>query len=134
MTVQARKFGFGVPWESLFGYSQALQAGETLYISGQVSHDADGAFVGAGDFELQTRTTFANLDKVLDQFGATRNQVVESTALIIDMRENFASLARLHAEYFAEHRPTSTAMGVVALALPEQLIEIGAVVRLDLET
>ncbi|MFG3659756.1 Rid family hydrolase [Streptomyces sp. NPDC047706] len=122
-----------MPWESHFGFSQALQAGETLYISGQLSHDEAGAFVGADDFELQVRTTFANLDKVLRQFGASRDQVVETTALIVDLRRNFEVLARLHAEYFAEHRPTSTVMGVVALVLPEQLVEIGAVVRLDLE-
>ncbi|MFD5572579.1 RidA family protein [Streptomyces cadmiisoli] len=134
MTVQARKFGYGVPWESLYGFSQALQAGETVYVSGQLSHDEAGNFIGAGDFELQTRTTFDNLDRVLKQFGAARNQIVETTTLVVDLRENFDTLARLHAQYFDQHRPTSTAMGVVELALPDQLIEIGAVVRLDLET
>ncbi|AWW36024.1 RidA family protein [Streptomyces cadmiisoli] len=134
MTVQARKFGYGVPWESLYGFSQALQAGETVYVSGQLSHDEAGTFIGAGDFELQTRTTFDNLDRVLKQFGAARNQIVETTTLVVDLRENFETLARLHAQYFDRHRPTSTAMGVVELALPDQLIEIGAVVRLDLET
>lgn len=56
------------------GYSQAVQAGDTLYVSGQLSHDSTGAFIGAGDFELQVRTTLDNLDRVLEHFGATRDQ------------------------------------------------------------
>ncbi|MCX4429129.1 RidA family protein [Streptomyces mirabilis] len=49
-----------MPWESLYGYSQAIQVGDAVYVSGQVSHDRDGNFVGAGDFELQVKTTLAN--------------------------------------------------------------------------
>ncbi|MFI9042632.1 RidA family protein [Streptomyces sp. NPDC053726] len=133
MTVQPQVFGFDVPWESLYGYAQALRAGETLYISGQLSHDAAGTFIGEGDFELQARTTLANLDLVLKNFGATRNQIVETTVLLRNLRENFDATARLHAEYFGKHRPTSTVLGVSDLALPDQLLEVGAVVRLDLE-
>lgn len=133
MTVRSKEFVFGMPWESLYGYSQAVQAGDTLYISGQLSHDSTGAFVGVGDFELQVRTTFGNLDRVLEHFGATRDQIVETTVLVKDLREHFEAVARLHAEYCGHHRPTSTVMGVSDLALPDQLVEIGAVVRLDLE-
>ncbi|MFJ2952752.1 RidA family protein [Streptomyces sp. NPDC087226] len=133
MSIQAETFDFGVPWESLYGYSQALRVGDTVYISGQLSHDKDGAFVGAGDFALQTSTTFANLDLVLEHFGASRRQVVETTVLVRNLREHFDTLAPLHAQYFGEHRPTSTVTGVSDLALPEQLIEVGAVVRLDLD-
>ncbi|MFE1522314.1 RidA family protein [[Kitasatospora] papulosa] len=131
---QAKMFGFGMPWESIAGYSQALQAGETLYISGQLSHDDTGTFIGAGDIDIQTKTSFDNLDLVLGHFGATRKQVVETTLLIVDLRQHFEVVARRHAEYFDGHRPTCTALGVVDLALPEQLIEIGAVVRLDLNS
>ncbi|MFJ5220818.1 RidA family protein [Streptomyces sp. NPDC088354] len=132
MTVQSQEFAFGMPWESLYGYSQAVQAGDTLYISGQLSHDSTGAFIGEGDFELQMRTTLGNLDRVLEHFGATRDQIVETTILVRGLREHFDTVARLHAAYCGEHRPTSTVMGVSDLALPAQLVEIGAVVRLDM--
>src|SRR5947208_11631435 len=56
---------FGMPWEKLYGFTQAIRVGPTLYISGQLSHDMEANFVGEGDFELQVRTTFANLDRVL---------------------------------------------------------------------
>ncbi|MGW1174658.1 RidA family protein [Kitasatospora sp. NPDC002543] len=133
MSTQVKAFGFGMPWESLYGYSQATQVGDTVYVSGQLSHDQHGTFVGADDFELQVRTTLENLDLVLRQFGAERGQVVETTVLVRNLRENFDTAARLHAEYFGEHRPTSTIMGVSDLALPDQLVEIGALVRLDVK-
>jgi len=131
MPVQCAEFAFGMPWESLYGYSQAVRAGDTVYISGQLSHDSAGAFVGVDDFELQVKTTFDNLDRVLEHFGATRDQIVETTVLVKGLRENFETVARLHAAYCGDHRPTSTVMGVSDLALPDQLVEIGAVVRLD---
>ncbi|MFE7191374.1 RidA family protein [Kitasatospora sp. NPDC057541] len=133
MSSQVKEFGFGMPWESLYGYSQAVQVGETVYVSGQLSHDRHGDFVGAGDFELQVRTTLENLDLVLRQFGAERSQIVETTVLVRNLRENFEAAARLHADYFGEHRPTSTVMGISDLALPDQLVEIGALVRLDVK-
>ncbi|MER6620788.1 MULTISPECIES: RidA family protein [unclassified Streptomyces] len=133
MTSQVKTFGFGMPWESSYGYSQAVQAGDTVYVSGQLSHDRHGDFVGAGDFGLQVRTTLENLDLVLERFGAERGQIVETTVLVRNLRENFDAMARLHAEYFGEHRPTSTVMGVPDLALPDQLVEIGALVRLDVK-
>lgn len=133
MSSQAKVFGFGMPWESLYGYSQATQVGDTVYVSGQLSHDHHGNFVGADDFELQVRTTLENLDLVLGQFGAERSQIVETTVLVRKLRENFDTTARLHAEYFGEHRPASTVMGVSDLALPDQLVEIGALVRLDVK-
>ncbi|MGW0117899.1 RidA family protein [Streptomyces sp. NPDC003327] len=131
MSSQMKVFGFGMPWEALYGYSQATQVGDTVYVSGQLSHDRHGNFVGADDFELQVRTTLENLDRVLGQFGAERSQIVETTVLVRKLRENFDTTARLHAEYFGEHRPASTVMGVSDLALPDQLVEIGALVRLD---
>ncbi|MYY87533.1 MULTISPECIES: Rid family hydrolase [unclassified Streptomyces] len=131
MSSQAKAFGFGMPWESLYGYSQAVQVQDTVYVSGQLSHDRNGDFVGVGDFELQVRTTLENLDLVLGQFGAERSQIVETRVLVRNLRENFETTARLHAEYFGEHRPTSTVMGIADLALPDQLVEIGALVRLD---
>ncbi|MGH2597978.1 MAG: RidA family protein [Dehalococcoidia bacterium] len=118
---------FGMPWERRYGYAQAIQAGPTLYISGQLSHDMDANIVGEGDFELQVRTTFANLDRILESYGAHRNQVVQTTVYVKDLRRRFDEIARLHAEYFGEHRPPSTVLGVVDLAEPLQLVEIAAV-------
>jgi enamine deaminase RidA (YjgF/YER057c/UK114 family) len=116
-----------MPWEEHYGYAQALQAGSTLYISGQLSHDMEANIVGEGDFDLQVRTTFANLDRILESYGVRRNQIVQTTVYVKDLRRHFDAIARLHAEYFGGHRPTSTVLGVVDLAEPLQLVEIAAV-------
>jgi enamine deaminase RidA (YjgF/YER057c/UK114 family) len=122
---------FGVPWEAMYSYSQAVRRGSTIYISGQLSHDLEANFVGEGDFELQTRTALANLDRVLEHFGASRQAVVETTVFVKDLRQHFEDICRLHAEYFGTHWPTSNLIGVADLALPPQLVEIAAVAILD---
>lgn len=125
-------FNHGVPWEDAYGYSQALRVGDTVYISGQLAHDSQG-LVGEGDIVKQCEATFANLDRVLENFGAARSQVINTAVVLVNLRENFAEAAAAHRAYFGDHRPASTALGVEALALPGQLVEVRAVVRLDLQ-
>lgn len=133
MSATVKYFNYGVPWEGLFGFSQAMQVGETVYISGQLAHDDEGNFIGEGDFDAQIAATLENLDKVLKHFGASRRQVVETTVLVVGLRDHFDAAAAAHSRFFGDHHPTSTVSGVVALALPVQLVEIGAVVRLDID-
>ena len=126
MGVGQASYDFGVPGEASYGFTQAIKVGSTLYISGQLSQDMEGNFVGEDDFELQVRTTLANLDRVLDHYGAGRDDVVQTTVLVKDFERN--DVSRLHSEYFGSRRPTSTLLGVVALgAGPQQLVEIAAI-------
>jgi hypothetical protein len=64
--------GLGMPWEDEYGYAQAVKVDDTIYISGQLSHDDGGNLVGAAppDMEAQMRQTYANAKKTLGQFGA----------------------------------------------------------------
>ncbi len=119
-------FGFGVPWEDVANYSQAVRAGDRLFISGQLSHDMEGNFLEAGDVGAQADVAFANLDMILQQFGAERTDIAEINIFLMDLRNNFAPTAAACKRYFGDHRPASNVFGVVALALPEQLIEIAA--------
>lgn len=133
MNLETQSFNHDVYWEETYGYSQALKVGDTIYISGQLAHDQDGNLIGEGDYALQIKTTFDQLDKILNHFGATRNQIVEDTVMMVGLREHFAATAEAHKAYFGDHRPTSTSLGVVELAIPGQLVEIAAVVRLDVK-
>lgn len=123
-------FGFGVPWEEAANYSQAVKAGNLLFVSGQLSHAEDGTFVGEGDFERQLETTFVNLDKVLANFGADKTDIAEVNVFIVNLRENFEATGDGLSRYFGAHRPANNALGVAALAFPEQLIEVAATVVL----
>jgi enamine deaminase RidA (YjgF/YER057c/UK114 family) len=94
---------FGVPWEDTYGYVQAVRAGNTIYISGQLSHDAEGAFIAPAQLDLsgriteascteaQMRATYANAVRILAHFGATLDHVVEETIYAIDVDAAFAA-------------------------------------------
>ena len=131
--IEKQVYGHGVAWEESFGYSQGLRCGDTLYISGQLAHDMEGKFIGIGDFTAQMRAAFENIDKVLAHFGASKNQIVNTTVLILNPVENFTLAAAAHREYFGDHRPASTTLGVVGLAFVEQLVEIAVTVRIDMQ-
>ncbi len=77
---------FGVPWEADFGYSQAVCAGNLIFISGQLSHDEQGNFAGEGNFEEQLRQTYANMksllgncaDKILTSEGRKNGRITRN--------------------------------------------------------
>ncbi|CAM5251369.1 RidA family protein OS=Streptomyces alboniger OX=132473 GN=CP975_00810 PE=3 SV=1 [Streptomyces alboniger] len=121
-------FNHNVPAESDFGYSQAIKSGELIHASGQLAFDESGDFLHAGDFAAQLKQTYANMDKVLDHYGVTRNQVVSQTLYVVNLRENAAVTAEGNLAYFGDHHPASTVLGVTELTLPGQVIEISFVV------
>ncbi|GAA2269235.1 RidA family protein [Streptomyces atrovirens] len=121
-------FSYDVPAESDFGYAQAIRSGELVHVSGQLAFDDAGEFLHAGDFAAQLGRTHANMDKVLDHYGATRNQIVSQTLYVVDLRRNATATAEGNLAYFGEHRPASTVVGVTELTLPGQLVEIAFVV------
>jgi enamine deaminase RidA (YjgF/YER057c/UK114 family) len=128
-----QSYSHNVSGEREFGFAQAVKVGGTIYVSGQLSHDEEGNFIHANDFDAQVKQTFANLDKVLDHFGVTRNQIVQDTVFVVNLREHNKAVAAAHLEYFGEHRPTSTTVGAEALFFPGQLIEINVIISTDLE-
>ncbi|MBC7805114.1 MAG: RidA family protein [Akkermansiaceae bacterium] len=124
-------YNHGVAWEEAYGVSQGYCVSGTIYISGQFSHDMQGAFVGAGDFEAQTRQTLENLDRVLAGFGVTKLNIAELVIYLTNPQEDYERCVVLLKEYGAKNRPAGTLLGVTALAFPEQRIEIRAVAHTD---
>jgi 2-iminobutanoate/2-iminopropanoate deaminase len=121
-------FNHNVPAEGDFGYAQAIRSGELIHVSGQVAFDETGAFRHADDFAAQLTLVHANADKVLDHYGATRNQVISQTLYLVNLQQNAVAMAEANRAYFGDHRPVSTAIGVTELTFPGQLIEISFVV------
>ncbi|GAA2652401.1 hypothetical protein GCM10009864_16130 [Streptomyces lunalinharesii] len=64
-------FRYDMPAESDFGHSPAIRSGELVHVSGQLAFDEAGEFLHAGGFAAQVKQTHANMDKVLDHYGAT---------------------------------------------------------------
>lgn len=128
----------GVAWEQAFGYVQAVQVKDTIYISGQLSHDGDGKLIAPAaldaegrplDFsqmEEQIRQTYVNAKKLLSEYGATLDDVVEETLYVLDVPSAFAAGSKVRKEMYGTETPAvaSNLIGMSALAFPEQIVEI----------
>ena len=95
-------------------YSQAIQAGNTIYVSGQLPIDpTTGAFAG-NDIATQTRQSLTNIKAILAEAGADMSNVVKTTVLLADIGE-FAAMNAVYAEFFAEPYPARAAYQVANL-------------------
>jgi enamine deaminase RidA (YjgF/YER057c/UK114 family) len=104
-------------------FSQAVQVGETVWVSGQVGIDHDGK-IPAG-IEAQAALAFENLKGVLGAAGATLEDVVELTTFHRDMKE-MPGFAKVKASYLPKDFPAWTAVGTSELALPDLRVEVRA--------
>jgi 2-iminobutanoate/2-iminopropanoate deaminase len=120
-----------MPWEKEYGYSQAVKVGDTIYVSCQVSHDDSGNIVSPGDMEAQMRQTYANIRKVLAQYGATMDNIVDEILFVTDMNTAFAAAVKCRKDVFFDALVVaSTIVQVQRLAFPELMIEIKCVAKL----
>ena len=95
-------------------YSQAIQAGSTIYVSGQLPIDpATGAFP-AEDIRTQTRQSLTNMKNILAEAGADMSAVVQTTVLLADIAD-FAAMNEVYAEFFTAPYPARAAFQVAAL-------------------
>jgi enamine deaminase RidA (YjgF/YER057c/UK114 family) len=119
-------------WQDRFGFSQGWRvdgARSVVFLAGQAAISSDGEVVGAGDFEVQTRRTFENLRTVLEQAGASFDDVPKVTAYLTDLTR-IQDYARVRDEFITGPPPASTAVEVSSLALPGMLIEVDAIATL----
>lgn len=111
--------------------SQGYRINDTIYISGQYSHDMKGVIVGVGDFKAQARQTLENIDRVLAGFHVRRSNIAELVVYLTNPREQSEPLIPIMQEYLGDHRPAATVIGTTGLYYPEQLIEIRVVAHAD---
>jgi 2-iminobutanoate/2-iminopropanoate deaminase len=105
-------------------YSQAVKAGNVLYTSGQIPLDPVTNEMLTGPFDAQVRRVFDNLAAVLAAAGTDFAHVVKATVYLTNLA-NFQELNTIYAEYFGDHKPARSTVGVAQL--PK-----GAPVEIDL--
>lgn len=106
-------------------YSQAVQAGGSIYVSGQLPiNPATGEFAGA-DIRAQARQSLENIKAILAAAGTDMAHVVKTTVLLQDMAD-FVAMNEVYAEYFSEPYPARAAFQVAKLP-KDALVEIEAV-------
>jgi 2-iminobutanoate/2-iminopropanoate deaminase len=116
--------------EPLSHYTDAVQAGGLLFLSGAIAVDGDGELVGGDDVLAQARQVFANLAAVLAAAGAGFADVVKVTVYLTDVDDRPA-VNGLRKELFGAARPASTLVEVSRLAVPGARIEVDAVAVVD---
>lgn len=118
-----------------YGFSQIAvsRGGTTVYISGQVAWDAQKDVGDRGDLAVQTRRAFENLRTALHAAGATLADVVSLRIYLVGEHiHRGAPVSAALREFFQPHNlPTSTWIGVAALANPDFLIEVEAVAVIE---
>ncbi len=95
-------------------YSQAVRAGETVYLSGQIPLDPETMELVGGGVDAQIRQVFDNLAAVAEAAGGGLADVVKITVYLTDLG-NFARVNEIMAQYFDEPYPARAAIGVAGL-------------------
>jgi len=114
----------GSKWEPLLGYSRAVVAGNTIYVSGTCGVEADGTV--APDMYGQAKRALEIINAALGQAGAGLKDVVRTRIFTTDVSK-FEEIAKAHGEAFSHVRPATTIVEVVRLVDECFLIEIEAV-------
>ena len=97
-----------------------------IYVSGQIANDLEGTLVGRGDLRAQTRQVFENLRAILEANGATFSDVVKIGTYLTTL-EDLDAMREVRKEYLTTEPPASTAVQVVALVVPDGMIEVDLV-------
>ena len=107
-------------------FTDAVQAGDLLFVSGVVPVDGDGTLVGGDDVVAQARAVFANMGEILASAGCTFTDVVKVTVFLTDVDDR-PLINPVRQEVFGDARPASTLVEVSRLVLPEAKVEIECV-------
>ena len=95
-------------------YSQAVRAGNTVYVSGQIPLDPASGQLVSGDIEAEVRRVFDNLAAIATAAGGSLANVVKLTVFLTDLG-HFAKVNEIMATCFHEPYPARAAVGVAAL-------------------
>ncbi len=120
-----KKISTGSKWEPIVGYSRAVQVENRIYVSGTTATNESGDIVGEGDPYLQTVQALKNIERALEQSGATLAHVVRTRLFVTDIAR-WEEYGRAHGELFANVRPATTMVEVAKLISPKMLVEIEA--------
>lgn len=95
-------------------YSQAVKAGNTVYLSGQIPLDPATMTIVSDDFEAQARQVFTNLKAVCEEAAGSLGEIVKINLYLVDL-DNFAIVNEVMEEFFSAPFPARAAVGVKAL-------------------
>ena len=111
-------------WEKVFGYSRAVQIGNTIEVSGTTATEGS-SIIGVGDITLQTEYIIKKIEHSLVEANFSLADVVRTRIFITDISK-WEEVAKVHSYLFEEVMPACTLVEVSRLIHPDLLIEIEA--------
>ena len=115
----------GSPYEPIFGYSRAVRVGNQVFVAGTVAWDENGNKVGDGDVYAQAKQAIRNIEKALQDAGASLENVVRTRMFLTDISRS-EEVGKAHGEAFSNIRPASSMIGIQSLVDDWMLVEIEA--------
>lgn len=111
-----------------FPFSEAVQVGPFLYLSGQIGTDPETRQLVTGGIGPETRQTMENIKATVEKHGSSMDRVIKCTVFLADMAE-WPAMNEVYATFFPTNKPARSAMGTSGLALGARVeIECIAVV------
>ncbi len=120
-----RQTFFPNPQNKPKGFSPATKARNLVFVSGQVSTDAEGKLVGRGDCGAQSEQCFKNVEAALHAAGAAMADLTKITCFLVNS-EDYAAYAAVRLRLFPENGPASATVMIKALVSPDFLVEVEA--------
>lgn len=108
-------------------YSQAVKAGNTIYLSGQIPLDPQSMELVDGGIEAQARQVFTNLKAVCEEACGSLQDIVKLNLYLTDL-DNFATVNQVMEEFFQAPYPARAAVGVKALPKGSQFEAEGVMI------
>ena len=105
------------------GITVPLPGADLIFVTGQIAMDSDGNVVAPNDAEKQTEFIFENIQKILNEAGATLDNVVKAQIFLTNMND-FSKVSPVRNKYFANSKPVSTLVEVSKLVKEGCCVEI----------
>ena len=120
------RFASGAPWESAYGYSRAVRAGDFVLVAGTTAVDEDGVVRAPGDAAGQVDCILDIIEAALGHAGARLEHVVQTRIYVTDITRH-DEIGRAHGARFGANPPVTAMVQVAGLLDPRMLVEIEAV-------
>lgn len=122
------KYGSGVQFEEIFGYSRAVKIGSQIRISGTTAIE-NGVISHPNDIYKQTLVVLNKVRTVLERAGATLDDVVQTRIFCANI-DDWRGIAQAHSEFFGSIKPASTLVEVSRLIFDASVeIEVDAMIN-----